>query len=66
MNNSKSNFKNTPKNKPKSDAREQSPMSLPREMVPILAQAGDPLGSYTGTSVGDPHDKTPVQDADDL
>jgi hypothetical protein len=40
-------------------------MSKSREMIPIMRQSGDPLGSYTGTSAEE-FDKKPVQDADDL
>jgi hypothetical protein len=58
----KTNHATTPKG-------EQSPMTKPREMAPIMTQAADPLGSYTGTPAGAENTqagKTPVQDADDL
>jgi len=49
------------RNKPK-----QSEIMLkPREIIPIMAQSADPLGSYTGVVNGKPYEK-PVQDADDL
>jgi hypothetical protein len=35
------------------------------ELLPIMAQTSDPLGSYTGTSSGRPGEM-PTQDADDL
>ncbi|MCL1832817.1 MAG: hypothetical protein FWG45_07950 [Oscillospiraceae bacterium] len=44
-------------------------MIKPREIIPIMAQSADPLGSYTGTPAGAENTaegKTPVQDADDL
>ena len=43
-------------------------MIKPREIIPIMAQSADPLGSYTGTPAmtGADYDKMPVQDADDL
>jgi len=40
-------------------------MIKPREIIPIMAQTADPLGSYTGVADGKPYEK-PVQDADDL
>jgi hypothetical protein len=65
------NFKNT-KNSEKrqgqmsASAAYESPMTKVREIIPVIAQqAGDPLGSYTG-SFADPYDRTPIQDADDL
>jgi hypothetical protein len=46
---------------------EQSPMIKPREIIPIMAQSADPLGSYTGTAAGgNLENKAPTQDADDL
>ncbi|MCL2071814.1 MAG: hypothetical protein FWH07_06235 [Oscillospiraceae bacterium] len=40
-------------------------MLKPREIIPIMAQMSDPLGSYTGAPAG-LFGETPVQDADDL
>jgi hypothetical protein len=64
-----------PKNKEKSENAENSHenqkpdknsvMLKPREIIPIMAQTSDPLGSYTGIPAGAPFEK-PVQDADDL
>ena len=62
---SSSEFKGK-KNSQNKQNHNKSPMIMPREIIPIMAQASDPLGSYTGTAAGGlPYD-TPVQDADDL
>lgn len=52
----------------KSKFKESSAMIKPREIIPIMAQTSDPLGSYTGTpaAVGGNPDVKPIQDADDL
>ena len=42
-----------------------NPMIRAREIIPMMTQSDDPMGSYTGT-FADNHDKTPIQDADDL
>ncbi|MCL2071295.1 MAG: hypothetical protein FWH07_03565 [Oscillospiraceae bacterium] len=39
-------------------------MIKPREIIPIMAQSADPLGSYTGTP--EAPGELPTQDADDL
>ncbi|MCL1903620.1 MAG: hypothetical protein FWF94_04300 [Oscillospiraceae bacterium] len=44
--------------------KETGAMIKPREIIPIMAQSADPLGSYTGTPEK-PGEK-PTQDADDL
>ena len=60
----KNNNKNsTDKKYPKKT--QESVMLKPREIIPIMAQSSDPLGSYSGIPAGNPYDK-PVQDADDL
>jgi hypothetical protein len=64
-------FKPTKKNK------KDSVMAKPREMIPMMTQSSDPLGSYTGTPAGflptpvgyeslRNEYAAPVQDADDL
>ena len=50
--------------KPRSEFQ-STVMIKPREIIPIMAQSSDPLGSYTGVPAGYPDEK-PVQDADDL
>lgn len=45
--------------------KETEVMIKPREIIPIMAQSADPLGSYTGVPAGKPYEE-PVQDADDL
>jgi hypothetical protein len=50
------------------ERHKDSVMIKPREMIPIMAQSADPLGSYTGVpaGVGGVYDPIPIQDADDL
>jgi len=50
---------------PRRHRKENAVMIKPREIIPIMAQSADPLGSYTGVADGKPYEK-PVQDADDL
>jgi hypothetical protein len=40
-------------------------MTKPRELIEVMSQTSDPLGSYTGVPAGAPFEK-PTQDADDL
>jgi hypothetical protein len=51
--------------KPDKKPGDSAVMIKPREIIPIMAQSSDPLGSYTGTPEGNPGEK-PTQDADDL
>ena len=44
---------------------QENAMTTAREMIPLMSQTSDSLGSYTGTPDGET-DKMPVQDADDL
>ena len=58
-------MKKSQKKKPVSG--NETAMIKPRELIPLMAQTADPLGSYTGTPTGEHDgDKKPVQDADDL
>jgi len=49
----------------KKDKQSNDIMVKPREIIPIMAQSADPLGSYTGVTASKPYEE-PVQDADDL
>ncbi|MCL2634844.1 MAG: hypothetical protein FWD34_10070 [Oscillospiraceae bacterium] len=53
------------KNKKPPQKSNESVMIKPREIIPIMSQMSDPLGSYTGVPAGQPYEK-PIQDADDL
>jgi len=61
----KNQEKNQDKNKEKQAQEQHTFMIKPQELIPIMAQTSDPLGSYTGVPAGNPHEK-PEQDADDL
>jgi hypothetical protein len=54
------------KRKKSSAKNHDTVMIKPREIIPIMAQSADPLGSYTGTPAGAKPYEKPVQDADDL
>ena len=62
---SKNKTHNRDKKRLKNHKDQTNAMDIPREMIPIMTQAGDSLGSYTGTPSGN-FGEVPVQDADDL
>ena len=58
--------KNKKAKQPQPQTDNDTVMLKPREIIPIMAQTSDPLGSYTGTPAGGQPYEKPIQDADDL